>query len=687
MSLKSLKVMAMATPLTSMQTNQPQRVDHRTLIDAAIRSYSDASRSNEPELLAKAYQLAYQAWQSNGNYIPGINLLARIATHKGNLDEAQHWVELGLGIHNESTGLLYSGGHIALAQNNLDKAEYYFQSACRVSRVSTKAPIYLAHVKLLKGDYVEAFQHYRELAKTHANDPQVRNKLFEAASNIVADFYSQELEEEILRWLQFEDVDYSELRGLTLSLLKYKLKLSESGCPIDPKVIASDPLLLSSMSSFYFCDPIFERLLITLRQSILLSSSRKLSIDSEYLPLVISMAHQVELNESVWYISQQEQNLVDQLTTLAEKVLTIDSVQANDVSGILLLIMMYQPLKQQKIYHRLVELNLEWPASLKDLMSIAIQQVEEMRILGSQLNSLGTSNNIISKKVKSQYESHPYPRWTSLGYNHAAEYFSSLQALFPGQLDDLEPQQGSIKTLVAGCGTGKHALRLARYFNRMQVTAMDLSITSLSYAQWQAQRYDLDVEFIQGDILFAERLNQSYDVIESSGVLHHMKDPIVGLAALVKQLNPGGVMKLALYSRQARTVVSELRRELNNNIPETDTDIRCVREALLQQNSDNWGAIFQSSDFYSMSACRDLLFHSQEHLFDLQQIRRLIENAGLEWVGIVPPAGARQLAADILKLEPSNLTLNDWHTLEQIEPALFAGMYQFYVRKPTGAVH
>ena len=104
----------MATPLTSMQTAQSQRLDHHTLVDAAIRCYSNASKRNEPELLAKAYQLAYQAWQSNGEYIPGINLLARIATHRGDISDAQHWVDLGLNLNPESTGLLYSGGHIAL---------------------------------------------------------------------------------------------------------------------------------------------------------------------------------------------------------------------------------------------------------------------------------------------------------------------------------------------------------------------------------------------------------------------------------------------------------------------------------------------------------------------------------------------------------------------------------------------
>jgi hypothetical protein len=63
-------------------------------------------------------------------------------------------------------------------------------------------------------------------------------------------------------------------------------------------------------------------------------------------------------------------------------------------------------------------------------------------------------------------------------------------------------------------------------------------------------------------------------------------------------------------------------------------------------------------------------------------VRRLVDSANLEWIGIVPPAGAQKLAEKVLRLPPKNLTLNDWHTLEQIEPALFAGMYQFYVRKP-----
>ncbi|MEK9767217.1 MAG: class I SAM-dependent methyltransferase, partial [Thalassolituus sp.] len=209
-------------------------------------------------------------------------------------------------------------------------------------------------------------------------------------------------------------------------------------------------------------------------------------------------------------------------------------------------------------------------------------------------------------------------------------------------LDDLETPRNGVSVLVAGCGTGRHALRLARYFNQMQVTAIDLSLTSLAYALWQAEKYRLNIDFIQGDILRAEMLGQTYDVIESSGVLHHMLVPEQGLNALIERLRPGGVMKLALYSRQARTLVRELRDELSGQIPETDAEIRTVREVLLQNQDQRWSAVLQSSDFYSLSGCRDLLFHTQEHTFDLQEVRRLIEKSGLEWIGIVPPAGARK---------------------------------------------
>lgn len=674
----------MANPLTQAKTlhrTVPDQ-DHRSLLEAASRCYSDAVRRDNPGLLEKSALLAYQAWQINETYIPGINLLARIATHRQRYDEAGHWIDTGLSLKPESTSLLYSAGHLALANQDLSLAERYFEKASQISRVNTKAPVYLAHVKLLKGDYLGAFQLYRELAKTKANDPQIRSKLFEAAFNVSADFYSAELEAELIRWFSFENVDYSLLRPLATSLLKHKLRLSESGCPLDADEIATDPLLQTCLSRFVFCDPVIERLLMTLRQSILLTSSRQMSIRSEYLPLVIGLSHQCELNESVWYISAQENALVMQLNDLASKILALPETKSGDVSGLLLLIMMYHPLCNSGLMPALASRNWLWPDEMSALMDYALSDQLTVSSLRQDIPSLGGHGNKTSEKVRAQYEENPYPRWSALGYNQPADYISTLKNLFRGQLDELERPSRRLNVLVAGCGTGRHAISLAHYFTPLDITAMDLSTASLAYARMKATQYGLSLNFIQGDLLQSERLDGPFDVIECSGVLHHMQSPQQGLNALTRSLKPGGLMKIALYSRQARTLISELREELGGDLPHTAEEIRAAREALLSQGGERWQAILQSPDFYSLSACRDLLFHEQEHVFDLQEIRRLVENAGLDWVGILPPAGARELAEEKLQLGTHDLTLNDWHTLEQLKPSLFSGMYQFYVRKP-----
>jgi 2-polyprenyl-3-methyl-5-hydroxy-6-metoxy-1,4-benzoquinol methylase len=54
-------------------------------------------------------------------------------------------------------------------------------------------------------------------------------------------------------------------------------------------------------------------------------------------------------------------------------------------------------------------------------------------------------------------------------------------------------------------------------------------------------------------------LNEQFDAIWCSGVLHHLPDPERGRAALAAVLRPGGVMKIMGYSRIARLWVAAAR--------------------------------------------------------------------------------------------------------------------------------
>ena len=657
--------------------------EHRHLYELASKLYSDAVAQQDEHLLQEACALAEAAQQLRPDNLAGLNLLARIELQQHHLAAAEYWVNRGLALKPDSASLLYSAGHIALSQQQLDKAEDYFTRSSRISRVATKAANFLAHVKLLQGDYVEAFRHYRELIKTQSRDKQIRSKLFESASQVIADFYSEELEQDLLRYLDFTDTDHSQLRSLTTSLLKHKLRLSEAGCPLELETIASDNLLLKSLTHFYFCDPLIERLLLTLRKSLLLSCSSNLAIKKDLLPLVTSLAHQCSLNESVWYTTTQEEALVQQLEMLCSKMLNIDELQAADIYPAMLLVQMYKPLIHCEFFQALTQKKLQWPKMMDSLVRSAVTEQQNLSRLLDTIPTIGICADSTSKKVQQQYDQNPYPRWTDIGYSQPGNYKTALQSAFPQH--ELLPQtdNGTLNILVAGCGTGRHAIRLAQYFTQVKVSALDLSHSALAYAKYQAEkRHCHNIHFMQGDILQLDNLHETFDVIECSGVLHHMHSPITGLRALAQQLQSGGVIKIALYSATARQKISDLRKLWGNKLPGKPAEMRLIREALLQGSIEgDWKEIYNSPDFYSLSACRDLLFHEQEHVFDVLELEDFLAGAGLEWIGMLPPPDSQELLSFTGK-HSSRISPEEWHTLEQNNPQLFAGMYQFYARKP-----
>ena len=65
-----------------------------------------------------------------------------------------------------------------------------------------------------------------------------------------------------------------------------------------------------------------------------------------------------------------------------------------------------------------------------------------------------------------------------------------------------------LKVLIAGCGTGKQILQAVKYKNS-QITAIDLSLSSLAYAKRKLDEIGIkNVELIQMDILEIQLLKQ-----------------------------------------------------------------------------------------------------------------------------------------------------------------------------------
>ena len=154
------------------------------------------------------------------------------------------------------------------------------------------------------------------------------------------------------------------------------------------------------------------------------------------------------------------------------------------------------------------------------------------------------------------YTKHPYPPPID-NLDRAREVYQDqnvLRAEFHLFWPDKE-YRADLDVLVAGCGTWQSA-KYAICHPDARVNAIDISPTSLEHTQGLKQKYNLtnlDARLLP--IEKASDLDQQFDHIVCTGVLHHLVDPDAGLRALASMLKPGGSMYLMLYAPYGRTGV------------------------------------------------------------------------------------------------------------------------------------
>jgi SAM-dependent methyltransferase len=242
--------------------------------------------------------------------------------------------------------------------------------------------------------------------------------------------------------------------------------------------------------------------------------------------------------------------------------------------------------------------------------------------------------------------------------------------------------------LVAGCGTGAHAVKVASRYAGARVLAVDLSRASLAYAQRQAGALGLDgIRFAQADILGLGSLEDRFDLIECSGVLHHLADPEAGWQVLTGLLAPGGLMKIGLYSRAGRHAIDAARALVaERGWPPTLQGMRAARAAIRALPADHPAApVADELDFCAASSCRDLLFHVQEVAFTLDRVATALAALDLDFLGFELFDPNLRTAFQARFPEPDALRdLAAWAAFEADNPDAFRTMYQFWCRPRPG---
>lgn len=444
--------------------------------------------------------------------------------------------------------------------------------------------------------------------------------------------------------------------------------------------VLGDALLRCVLAATRLGDIGFERLLTNLR-AILLEEALA-GGESYPLDFAAALAQQCYLNDYVYALADDEQLRAEALRERVAAAVRADAPIAPIAPAWIAAVASYFPLHALADGARLLERS--WPEPVAALLQQQIAQPAEEVRLRAMIPRLTPIEDRVSLDVQRQYAENPYPNWVRMPLAARSTTLDDyLAALFPhAPLRTLGKPAAEI--LIAGCGTGQQALDAANLFAQSHLLAIDLSLPSLAFAQRKAHEFGLrNIEFAQADILALGALERTFDSIEATGVLHHLADPWAGWTVLLGRLAPGGVMRIALYSELARDDVVRGRRIIAERgyRPSADDIRRARQELIARANAEQLWFVRDSWDFFSVSECRDLLFHVQEQRTTLPQIKAFLAAHGLRLLGFELAEPVWQAYGARFPHDPARTDLDAWHRFETEHPRVFAGMYQFWVQK------
>jgi SAM-dependent methyltransferase len=196
--------------------------------------------------------------------------------------------------------------------------------------------------------------------------------------------------------------------------------------------------------------------------------------------------------------------------------------------------------------------------------------------------------------------------------------------------------------LVAGCGTSQAAKYAARY-PHAQVIGIDVSAASISATRELAAQHRLaNLEVHQLPIEAVGELGRTYEHIVCAGVLHHLEDPAIGLAALHDVLASAGALHLMLYARFGRTGVAMIQQycRMLDVRPEPQAIEELVASLRELPIGHPIGHLLRNTpDFADDDALADALLNPREQSYSVPDVFALLDAAGLRfqrWVRQAP---------------------------------------------------
>lgn len=239
--------------------------------------------------------------------------------------------------------------------------------------------------------------------------------------------------------------------------------------------------------------------------------------------------------------------------------------------------------------------------------------------------------------VARQYERWRYPEpihdlaaWVESNW----EWFDPVHAhrvLWPDRA-----YRSDLDILIAGCGTNQAAV-FAFTNPAANVVAVDVSQPSLDHQQYLKEKYGLaNLELRLLPIEELPTLGLDFDLIVSTGVLHHMADPPRGMEALARCLRRDGVLAVMLYAKYGRIGVELLQSVFHDlGLRQDDAAVHMIRETIASLSPDHpvQSYLKIAPDLRFNAALVDTFLHSRDRSYSVEDCIDLVAAAGLRFQG------------------------------------------------------
>tara|TARA_B100000003_G_scaffold118445_1_gene106179 strand:+ start:1703 stop:2971 length:1269 start_codon:yes stop_codon:yes gene_type:complete len=236
------------------------------------------------------------------------------------------------------------------------------------------------------------------------------------------------------------------------------------------------------------------------------------------------------------------------------------------------------------------------------------------------------------KKIKEQYNLYTYPepieemqKAIDNGYIDLTDASLFWDIFFPDKT-----YKDNLNVFIAGCGTNQ-AVYLALANPNWKIYGIDLSENSIDFVNKQIKKYNLKNLNVEMKDIFEITNKDEYDLVISTGVIHHTKDPKLALKILSSATKKDGALCIMVYAKYFRTGVYDLQKIFRYLGIKQDADgIKFVKNYIENILPDDHIAkkFYKSTPSDIDTAIIDTWLNPQDIAYDANDLKELIRGTG-----------------------------------------------------------